>query len=71
MDKDKEFFSVGELAEWLGIGTMTIHRMVKRGDIPCYQVGKLFRFRRTDIEAWLARHRKGPDNRPAAKEGGE
>lgn len=72
MDKDKEFFSVTELAEWLSVGPMTIHRMVKRGDIPAYQVGKLFRFRRADIEEWLARHRVNPGpRRPAEKEGDE
>jgi excisionase family DNA binding protein len=31
--------------------------MVKRGLLPCYKMGKVIRFRRSDIKAFLERSR--------------
>jgi excisionase family DNA binding protein len=42
---------------------MTIYRMVKTGDLPCYMLGRIMRFRRDDIEAFLEQHRVPPRKR--------
>lgn len=53
----QEFYTVKELADLLRITEMTIYRWVKRGEIVAYQIGRVMRFRRDDIEAFLEKHR--------------
>jgi excisionase family DNA binding protein len=50
---EKEFYTVKELAELLVVKPVTIYRLVKRGDIPCYNVGGLKRFSKKDIDSYL------------------
>jgi excisionase family DNA binding protein len=49
----KEFYTVSELAALLQLTEMTIYRMINRGDLPCYCLGRIKRFRHDDIEKFL------------------
>ena len=49
----------GEVAAYLRCSSSTVRRMVRRGQIPHYRFGKLVRFRRSEIERWLALHHEG------------
>lgn len=53
----QEFYTVKELADLLRVTEMTIYRWVKRGELAAYQIGRVMRFRRDDIEAFLEKHR--------------
>ncbi len=53
---DKEFLTVDEMAELLSVKPVTIYRMAARGAIPVYQVGRVKRFKRSDVDKDL----KGP-----------
>ncbi len=61
---DKEFYTVKELAEMLCVNPMTIYRMVDRGELTVHIIGgKIKRFRKKDIEAYLKKVRtKGSNN---------
>ena len=59
--KEPEFMTVEELVKLLRVNRMTIYRILQRGDLPYYQIGKLKRFRRSDVEAFLARARRGAE----------
>ncbi|MGO9060406.1 MAG: helix-turn-helix domain-containing protein [Candidatus Binataceae bacterium] len=52
-----EFYTVSQLARLLQLTEMTIYRMVHRGELPCYSIGRVKRFRQNDIEAFLKRCR--------------
>jgi excisionase family DNA binding protein len=39
-------------AEFLGAHVETIRRMARKGKIPAYKMGKDWRFRRSDLDAW-------------------
>jgi excisionase family DNA binding protein len=56
----KDFYTVAEVAEMLGVTTKTVYRMVKRGDMSYHDVGGgSRRFSREDVEEYLERsHRK-------------
>ena len=45
--------TIEDLAEYLKVSTKTVYRMVRKGQLPCYRVGNLWRFRRTVIDQWL------------------
>lgn len=49
----REFFTVSQLAELLQLNEMTIYRMVNRGTLPCYVIGRTKRFRRSDVDEFL------------------
>jgi putative molybdopterin biosynthesis protein len=50
--------TVQDVREKLGIGQATAYRLVYRGDIPAYKVGRILRIDPRDVDAYLARNRK-------------
>jgi excisionase family DNA binding protein len=48
-----EFFTVTQVADLLQLNPMTIYRMVTRGELPFFRIGRLKRFRRREIEEFL------------------
>ena len=56
-DRAPEFYTVAQLARRLQFTKMTIHRMVSRGELPCYLFGRVKRFHHADVEAFLTRCR--------------
>ena len=51
------FYTVKELAELFKVTEKTIYRMVDRGELPCHRIGRIKRFSRDDVEAFLNRCR--------------
>jgi excisionase family DNA binding protein len=45
---------VREVAELMRVSNMTVYRLIKAGDLPAMRVGKNFRIRSSDVEAYLA-----------------
>jgi excisionase family DNA binding protein len=56
-EQPREFYTVSQLADLLQLTEMTIYRMVNRGDLPCYAIGRVKRFRHNDIEQFLESRR--------------
>jgi excisionase family DNA binding protein len=42
-----------EAAQYLRIHPRTLVRLARRGEIPSIQIGRLWRFRRSDLDDWL------------------
>jgi excisionase family DNA binding protein len=57
-DERKTWYSVKEISGYLGISKETLYRMVKRKQIPFYKVGKLCKFDRSEINAWVLNNGK-------------
>jgi excisionase family DNA binding protein len=49
------YLTTEEVIEYLQVNIRTIYRMVKRGEIPGFRVGRQWRFRKRDVDAWLAK----------------
>lgn len=43
-----------EVAKLLGVHQATLHRMARAGQLPCVKVGKLWRFRVSQLDRWIA-----------------
>src|SRR5581483_7231598 len=54
---DETFLTTEEVLEYLQVNLRTIYRLIKAGKIPAVRVGRQWRFRRRDIDAWLDRAR--------------
>jgi excisionase family DNA binding protein len=56
-DKLEELLSPKEISRLLKVSKPWPYIMVKRGLLPCYKMGKVIRFRWSDIEAYLEQSR--------------
>jgi two-component system chemotaxis response regulator CheY len=61
---DDHFLTTEEVLDYLQVNLRTIYRLIKAGKIPAVRVGRQWRFRKHDIDAWLN------SNRSNAKLGG-
>ncbi len=50
---DDVFLTTEEVLEYLQVNLRTIYRLIKAGKIPAVRVGRQWRFRKRDIDAWL------------------
>ncbi len=48
--------TVREVAAYLRLHAVTVYRMAQSGDLPAFRVGRGWRFKRDQIEEWLANH---------------
>jgi excisionase family DNA binding protein len=46
--------TAAEVAEQLRVSTMTIYRLIRRGELPAVRVGRNYRVREADLDAYLA-----------------
>ncbi len=58
--KDEAFLSLSETARMLGVSERTIHRWIHDGRLPVYKPGRAYRFRLSEIEAFLEERRGVP-----------
>jgi excisionase family DNA binding protein len=62
---DETFLTTEEVLEYLQVNLRTVYRLIKAGKIPAVRVGRQWRFRKRDIDAWLDSQR-GPRTARAA-----
>ena len=69
---DEVFLTTDEVLEYLRVNLRTVYRLIKAGKIPAVRVGRQWRFRKRDIDAWLDSQRTQsgslvPDTAPARR----
>jgi excisionase family DNA binding protein len=50
---DDTFLTTEEVLDYLQVNLRTVYRLIKAGRIPAVRVGRQWRFRRADLDAWL------------------
>lgn len=53
LPEDKELLEVEDVATYLGVGNVTVHRWCRDGRLPCFKVGRLWRIRRRSLEDFM------------------
>lgn len=61
---DETFLTTEEVLEYLQVNLRTVYRLIKAGKIPAVRVGRQWRFRKRDIDAWLDSQRPRSGERP-------
>jgi excisionase family DNA binding protein len=66
---EEGFLTTEEVLEYLQVNLRTVYRLIKAGKIPAVRVGRQWRFRKRDIDAWLEsqRPRQARGTAPAAR----
>lgn len=55
-----EFLSARDVAQYLGVATVSVYRMAERRVLPVYRVLRKLLFRRRDVLAWVESKRSAP-----------
>lgn len=61
---DEIFLTTEEVLEYLQVNLRTVYRLIKAGRIPAVRVGRQWRFRKRDIDAWLDSQGSRTDRAP-------
>jgi excisionase family DNA binding protein len=51
------FLTTEEVLGCLKVNPRTIYRLIKSGELPAVRIGRQWRFRRSDLDEWIDRHR--------------
>lgn len=63
------WFSVEEIAGHLGVSKETIYRWLERKTIPAHRMGKLWKFKASEVDEWIMRG--GAQSETASEMGGK
>tara|TARA_R100000963_G_C4533616_1_gene33893 strand:- start:39 stop:224 length:186 start_codon:yes stop_codon:yes gene_type:complete len=50
---DSPWYSVDEIADYLGVSRETIYAWLKKNKMPGHKVGRLWKFSHTEVNAWV------------------
>ena len=53
---EKEYLTIQDVAEYLSVKTSTIYSKIS--EIPHFRIGRLLRFKRKDLDAWIETKRE-------------
>ena len=56
----ERLLTAGEVAETLRVSTMTIYRLIRRGELPAVRVGRNYRVRVSDLDRYLEQQTVDP-----------
>jgi excisionase family DNA binding protein len=56
----RPIMTLKELAEYLHVHQTTLYKMIRLGEIPSFKIGSDHRFRRDEIEEWIAEKQLRP-----------
>ena len=52
-NNSEALMTVRDVAKYLKVSPATVYKRVKEKKIPCHRIGRLWRFRREEIDEWL------------------
>lgn len=50
---DDRWLSVDEIAEYLGVSRDTVYAWLNKRDMPGHKVGRLWKFKRVEVDGWV------------------
>jgi excisionase family DNA binding protein len=55
----ERWLSLEEIAEHLGVSKDTIYRWIAKKQMPAHKVGKLWKFKISEVDEWVVKRRGG------------
>ncbi len=52
-DMAEQWVSVDQIADHLGVKSLTIYKWLERKNMPAHKVGRLWRFKISEIDEWV------------------
>lgn len=51
--QNDNYINLEEAAEYLGVKPATVRTWIKSKDLPAHRIGKLWKFKRSEIDEWV------------------
>jgi len=61
--REKEFYSLEEVADLLGVSYQLIYKLVRSGELAAARLGKVYRVSRRDLDHYLEQSKSHPRGR--------
>lgn len=61
-EPEGEILTLDEMAAYLKAGKRTVYRLVADGKLPGFKLGGTWRFRRSDLDSWIAANLNNRDS---------
>ena len=61
-DQRDEILTIDEVAAYLKAGKRTVYRLAASGKLPAFKLGGTWRFRRSDLDEWIAANLANKDS---------
>ncbi len=68
IEQPDEILTIEEVAAYLKAGRRTVYRLAANGQIPAFKLGGVWRFRRAELERWIAARIGTQEERPKPDE---
>jgi excisionase family DNA binding protein len=52
-DMEDRWLSVDEIAKYLGVSSDTVYRWIEKHGMPAHRVGRLWKFKKEHVDAWV------------------
>jgi excisionase family DNA binding protein len=65
---DEQLMNIRQVAEFLQLNQTTVYAWAQQGVLPGFKLGRNWRFRPSEIEAWLEERRQGQTTDPNLKQ---
>lgn len=62
---EERWLSADEISEYLGVKRDTIYKWIDRYDLPAHKVGRLWKFRKQEIDEWIMTDNKNKHHEEA------
>ena len=51
--KRTQIMTPKEAAKYLGLHVVTVYRLIKKGELPCFRIGGQWRFKKDLLDEWI------------------
>ena len=65
MNNIERWLGIEEIAQHIGVAPVTIYRWLEKQKIPAHRVGKLWKFKASEVDSWI--HDGGAEEPAAGK----
>ena len=52
-EMEDRWLSVGDICTYLGVSNDTVYRWIEKQDMPAHRVGRLWKFKRVEVDGWV------------------
>ena len=52
---EDRWLSAKEVSGYLGVGRSTVYKWIERHQLPAHKIGRLWKFRKEEVDAWITR----------------
>lgn len=64
---EREILTIKEVADYLQVNERTMYRLANKGAVPAFKVANAWRFRKSDLDHWIAQQTNKTNNKDAVR----